>query len=160
MANIKIAQLTNQINIADTDLIIIETATSTNKMTIGTLKNLLGIQYGGVEDSGMNANGSWVSFKDGTMICTMPVRVLPTRVSVFLTNDATQSYWAFPKPFNSTPVVTAVIDGGNTKEALVSVINTADTSVNGLNIRAYHPTGSYDGATTVYAKAIAVGRWK
>lgn len=43
MANIKIAQLTNQTAISDNDLIIVETATSTNKMTVGNLKELLGI---------------------------------------------------------------------------------------------------------------------
>ena len=46
MANIKIAQLTNQTAISDGDLVIVETATSTNKMTIGTLKSLLGINEG------------------------------------------------------------------------------------------------------------------
>lgn len=40
MANIKIAQLTNQTTISDTDLVIVETATSTNKMTVGKLKEL------------------------------------------------------------------------------------------------------------------------
>ena len=38
---IKIAQLTNQTSLSDTDLVIIETATSTNKMTVGKLKELL-----------------------------------------------------------------------------------------------------------------------
>ena len=43
MANIKIAQLTNQTAISDTDLVIVETATSTNKMTVANLKEQLGI---------------------------------------------------------------------------------------------------------------------
>ena len=41
MANIKIAQLTNQTALSDNDLVIIESATSTNKMTVGTLKQKL-----------------------------------------------------------------------------------------------------------------------
>ena len=41
MANIKIAQLTNQTAISDNDLIIVETATSTNKMTVGKFKELI-----------------------------------------------------------------------------------------------------------------------
>ena len=41
MANIKIAQLTNQTSLSDADLMIIESATSTNKMTVGKFKELL-----------------------------------------------------------------------------------------------------------------------
>lgn len=68
MANIKIAQLTNQTAISDNDLIIVETATSTNKMTVGTLKGLLGIELGGVVESGSNANGNYIKYADGTLV--------------------------------------------------------------------------------------------
>ena len=65
MANIKIAQLTNQISLSDTDLVIIESATSTNKMSVGNLKKSLKIV-----ESGSNADGDWIKYSDGTMICT------------------------------------------------------------------------------------------
>lgn len=68
MANIKIAQLTNQIAISDNDLIIVETATSTNKMTVGKLKELLGINVGGIIESGSNANGNYIKYADGTLV--------------------------------------------------------------------------------------------
>lgn len=68
MANIKIAQLNNKTTLADSDSIIIETAEQTQKMTVGNLKNLLGIQYGGIEESGSNAYGTYIKYKDGTMI--------------------------------------------------------------------------------------------
>jgi len=69
MANIKIAQLTNKTALADTDLLIVEGATQTQKMTVGKLKELLGIQSGGIAESGTNANGMYVKFSDGTLIC-------------------------------------------------------------------------------------------
>ena len=43
MANIKIAQLTNATTISDTDIVLIEDATQTKKMTVANLKELLGI---------------------------------------------------------------------------------------------------------------------
>lgn len=58
MANIKIGQLTNKTTLSDTDIVIIEDATSTKKMTVGKLKEILGIDKGGVVDSGSNTNGS------------------------------------------------------------------------------------------------------
>lgn len=68
MANIKIAQLTNQTAISDNDLIIVETATSTNKMTVGKLKELLGINVGGIIESGSNVNGNYIKYADGTLV--------------------------------------------------------------------------------------------
>lgn len=59
MANIKIAQLTNQTAISDNDLIIVETATSTNKMTVGTFKDLIGVNDTRVVSYG-SAGGSRV----------------------------------------------------------------------------------------------------
>lgn len=41
MANIKIAQLTNKTTLADTDIVIVESATATEKMTVAKLKELL-----------------------------------------------------------------------------------------------------------------------
>ena len=71
MANIKIAQLTDKISLADTDLLIVESATQTMKMTVGKLKELLGIQGGGIEESGTGNGYSYTKYKDGTMTLLM-----------------------------------------------------------------------------------------
>ena len=72
MANIKIAQLTTQTALNDADVIIVENATSTNKMTVAKLKELLGIQLniplGGIVESGSNVNGNFIKYADGTLV--------------------------------------------------------------------------------------------
>lgn len=72
MANIKIAQLTTQTVLNDTDVIIVENATSTNKMTVAKLKELLGVQLniplGGIVEAGSNVNGSYIKYADGTLV--------------------------------------------------------------------------------------------
>lgn len=72
MANIKIAQLTTQTVLNDTDVIIVENATSTSKMTVAKLKELLGIQLniplGGIVDAGSNVNGNFIKYADGTLV--------------------------------------------------------------------------------------------
>lgn len=97
MANIKIAQLTNAITISDTDIVLIEDATQTKKMTVATLKSLLGINNGGVVDSGINANGRYIKFADGTLVMSRSVL-----------HDYAQNgyqYWPYPiEPYYLTGV--------------------------------------------------------
>lgn len=68
MADIKINQLPNLVTLNDTDYLIAENVAQTQKMTVAQLKEFLGIQYGGIEDSGTNVNGSYIKFKDGTLL--------------------------------------------------------------------------------------------
>ena len=125
MANIKIAQLTNQINIADTDLILIESATSTNKMTLGKLKELLGIQSGGIEESGNNANGRWIKYKDGTM-------EIFARKTYDGNTNGTQC--TFPQPFSEVSSIAlfaqveGIISGGaNVTYGCEKIVDTQST---------------------------------
>ena len=105
MANIKIAQLTNQTAISDNNLIIVETATSTNKMTVGKLKELLGIQSGGIVESGNNANGRYIKFSDGTLICYGSFQAGLTNTS---SGNGVYRYDVnFPMTFISNPMVSA-----------------------------------------------------
>jgi tRNA(Ile2) C34 agmatinyltransferase TiaS len=64
MANVKINQLPEQITISDSDVVVIETPTSTNKMTISNLKSLLGV----------NDNESWIKIDS----ITTPIQVTST----------------------------------------------------------------------------------
>ena len=73
MADVKINQLPEQTAISDTDVVIIETLTSTNKMTVGNFKELIGA----VVESGSNENGRYVKYGDGTIECffAQPLRL-------------------------------------------------------------------------------------
>ncbi len=112
-------------------------------------------------ESGSDSNGKWVKLYDGTMICTMPSRVLPDRLSVFDVNDATQVIWFFPQEFESSPTVIANINGANSKEGVTSNITTVNDDTDKATIRAFNVINpSYDPSTNVYATAIAIGRSK
>lgn len=159
MANIKIAQLTNQINISDTDLILIESATSTNKMTVGKLKELLGISSGGIVESGSNSNGSYIKFGDGTMVCyhnmTMDDWVSIPRGALYSTSS---KVWTFPVPFALTPTVTSQVNSmiPNTWTSLgTGGSNRFDTSVRVMGT-------VIDGSAQYIPSVslIAIGRWK
>lgn len=158
MANIKIAQLTNQINIVDTDLIIIESATSTNKMTVGKLKELLGISSGGIVESGSNANGSYVKFGDGTMICR-------GKFIATLSGDQSKAnlYVTYPMAFSNLDVILLLNPYGlNGDQASLELdsINCSGRPVGTEYFQAYirYLTGTVNYSVNVgYA---AIGRWK
>lgn len=106
MANIKIAQLTNKTSLADTDLIIVESATQTQKMTVGKFKEIVGIQEGGIVESGSNANGSYIKFADGTMICTHAITQSVAIDAAFAGGYRSSGYpWTYPLPFVGIPKV-------------------------------------------------------
>lgn len=100
MANKKIAQLTNKTTLADTDIIIVESATATEKMTVENLKTLLGIKGGGIEENGSTPNGYYVKYKDGTMICRNII-TLNELAYTATANDSLAKVWNFPTPFTA-----------------------------------------------------------
>ena len=110
---IKIAQLTNKTSLADTDLIIVESATQTMKMTVANLKNLLGLTGGLIEESGGNANGRYIKFSEGTMVCyfTAPTVEIPAGGTI-------TGLWTFPQEFNN--VNNMVVVGASRWHGVVS----------------------------------------
>lgn len=156
MANIKIAQLTNQTAISDGDLVIVETATSTNKMTVGKLKELIGIQEGGIVESGSGANGSYIKYADGTMICrkrvTSTVAVTVAWGSLFLSNDV--NLGNFQSAFTEIPTVTVTI-ARSTGGFIDGIRETSGGFVGKVGVVRANAT-----TDTFAFDIIAIGRWK
>lgn len=145
MANIKIAQLTNQTSLSDTDLVIIESATSTNKMTVGKLKELLGIQSGGIVESGSNSKGAYIKFSDGLLIqySLTPIGILANQSFADVT---------YPIPFTGANMIIPSQRNINVNDAVLSANNISTTTG-----RVYRNPVKNTQADFVY---IAIGRWK
>lgn len=155
MANIKIAQLTNQINIADTDLILIESATSTNKMTVGKFKELLGINQGGIVESGSNTNGAWIKYADGTMICRQRASTDATSIQNGSLYRSSNTTWSFPQTFIEAPSLSIQVDAGTAYGW--GGLGSAGVNSTQASFVAYSATSSTYGAAV---SLIAIGRWK
>lgn len=109
-------------------------------------------------ESGSNANGYYVKYNDGTMICTKSVSETFTSVSqwgaLYDTNfDA--GNWA--ETFISTPIVNAsIVSSSGFVEA---IRNTSTTAVGSITIA--RPTNiSSANPWTVTLNVIGIGRWK
>lgn len=110
-----------------------------------------------IVESGSNANGNWIKWADGTMICYLA----QSRTDVAITSAYGSLFlgavpWTFPQVFTATPVVTCsefIWGTGASWGAAVSPSTSAVTlRVYDVSIR---PAG-----TSTYVQAMAVGRWK
>ena len=111
----------------------------------------------GIIENGSNANGNYVKFEDGTMICT-----LDTIVSDQAINKSYGSLfwgsrtWNFPVAFIEKPAVSCGMFkwGTGMSWGNVSGITTTYATLVGIDI-AIRDTG-----TSTEIHAIAIGRWK
>lgn len=118
-------------------------------------------QIDNIVGSGSNANGSYLQFSDGTMICWYSYRVTASN-SKFATsygsiyhNGATT--WTFPVKFTGVPkiIATAYLKGGIGGFNITTVPN--DTAIAGYE----YSFTSYDfGAGNAGVDFVAIGRWK
>lgn len=111
----------------------------------------------GIIESGSNANGSYIKFTDGTMICTLDTTVSDQAIN--------RSYgdlywgprtWNFPVAFIEKPAVSCGMFkwGTGMSWGNVSGIATTYATLVGMD------TSSRDTGTSTKIHAMAIGRWK
>jgi hypothetical protein len=167
MANIKIAQLTNLLTLNDTDILIVETATTTGKMTVSKLNELLGIQLniplGGVVESGSNGNGSYIKFADGTMICSGTISTsIASNTALasgggFRTSSIVRDY---PQAFTDRPVISCSLEEYGSNNSIGVMV--APLPANPLT-QCFAQWRTVSGDSTARERSagyIAIGRWK
>lgn len=136
-----------------------------NERTIlGTVSQSAGVPTGAIIERGSNANGEYVKFADGTMICTHAITF--TNVAEFGDGTRTNPYrsdvenWIFPVIFSSAPNVTC--------SASVNLVDSPARMVFGL-YRSVGASATYnvqvlrvsDSPTVATADVdcFAIGRW-
>jgi hypothetical protein len=119
---------------------------------VGTVSESSGVPTGAIIERGSNANGSFVKYADGTMICTLP----PSDVS-FSPVTGYNFNWTFPAVFAALPYA---FPGGAARVsgAIISGVSVASfahsTSIVTLTWRS-----SINIDNVRELSAIAVGRW-
>lgn len=135
MANIKIAQLTNKTSLADTDLVIVESATQTMKMTIANLvtilRGLLGLHKNYIEN---------LYIPGGTQMA-FSIEEGSSRVFTFSTNTAGNYTQILVTRFPGFELVYTVI--GQSSQIITIATNASKTSIY------FIPTYSVRGFVTV-----------
>jgi hypothetical protein len=106
---------------------------------VGTVSEASGVPTGAIIESGSNANGEFVKYADGTLICT-----------VSAINGG--STWTFPVAFSSAPKMTnASVAGNNARFTTLGAPSTTSVATFGWLV-----SGS---ASTAASDLCAIGRW-
>ena len=118
-----------------------------------------GSKWGNVTafDSGSNANGSYMKFPDGTLICWKNLTVSGTFSAwgnVFI-SDA-MSLGSFPYTFYAVPAVTVTPRNTDTAGSVVNLNNVSTTSCGEVRCQ----RGTTLGTSQFTFSIIAIGRWK
>jgi hypothetical protein len=120
---------------------------------LGTVSESAGIPTGGIIEKGPgSANGEFIKFADGTMICWDYATT--TQSSSTATGDlfrtTTTATWTFPAAFSVAPVVSGQADASGRLLAL-DLPTTTD-----VDFRQYSATSS---GTLINVRLTAIGRW-
>jgi len=121
---------------------------------VGTVSESSGIPTGDIMERGSNANGEFVKFADGTMICTMSdTRSIDTNDNAVLSGGRylLGTDLSFPSTFDSAPVVSSSSSDSATWA------NARNETTTTYRYAVYSNTGSDRGSVTI--KTTAIGRW-
>jgi hypothetical protein len=125
---------------------------------LGTVSQSGGIPTGAIVERGSNANGEYVKFADGTMICTNSNFAIGDRTTAITPLYTTSSLtWTFPAAFIAQPVFQGFPYAGATSAWGFITLGTASSS--SLTSAVFRVVGMTSVAGTGSVSLLAVGRW-
>jgi hypothetical protein len=116
---------------------------------LGTVSESGGVPTGAIIERGSNANGEYVKYADGTMICTFRSRFLG--VSFLISAGDTLS-WTFPSAFSEIDHLTVNLTNDTSTFNGLAYSSNTDLSTTSVLIRNH-------GSNATYFVAQAIGRW-
>lgn len=128
-------------------------ASAVAQSIVGTVSQSAGTPTGAIIETGSNANGEYIKYADGTMICTYrDATGLDTSSAAGSIFQSSSNYtWTFPVAFASAPLFVSATVEGQARWATMSAPTT--TSVT------YQQKNSASAAGLAAARLLAIGRW-
>jgi hypothetical protein len=125
--------------------------TAVTQPIVGTVSQSAGIPTGAIFESGSNANGEYVKYADGTMICTFSGAAQTcTTADGSIFKAAASDTWTFPVVFSSTPTVTGSSQSNARWVCIGGMTTSSCTYINRSGVSA-------GGGSTILL--MAIGRW-
>lgn len=126
---------------------------------LGSVSQSAGVPTGAIIESGSNANGFYVKWACGTMMCRQylaPANRNTSTACGSLYAEASLSTWTYPAEFASAPTITALGSRGAT-DASVPFIHLRDFTATACTYRFLNTISS--ASVTVSGHLVAWGRW-
>jgi phage baseplate assembly protein gpV len=120
---------------------------------LGTVSQSGGVPTGAIIESGSNANGEFVKYADGTMICWNYAAgaVTTTSGTGSIFRSASDTTWTFPASFSVAPTCSGQADSASVRWLLLNA--PSETSVS------FRHAGPVSSAAEVQTRLMAIGRW-
>ena len=147
-----IVNMTEKTTPEDTNLLVIEDAVDTKKITFANLVNPIK----DIVDSGSNSNGSYIRFSDGTMICSKKAFISRS----FENNTGIREAWEFPATFIQDAIVIPNATAPGTSEVLPSRIHAKFTGSGATSSAQISTQNTFGITLTISVDVVAIGRWK
>lgn len=122
---------------------------------VGAVSQSAGVPTGGIIERSSNANGEYVKFADGTMICTGTVSgSVATSIASGALYYSSALSWSFPAPFAAVPAVSCSPSGASANLWASEVAGSTTTSA-----CAFYIMNTASQTVSVVRRLIAIGRW-
>lgn len=120
---------------------------------LGAVSQTAGVPTGGIIERGSNANGEYVKYADGTMICWLyegtDLSAATASGSIFISAGAVT--WTFPVAFSVAPVASGQAESTSVRWIFFGAPTT--TTVN------YRQASSVTSSGSIGNRLLAIGRW-
>lgn len=179
MANIKVSEMTEATSFDDGDYTMIVQANQNKKIAkeniFSDLKNEIttnatnisnindeisdiNTEISNIIESGSNANGNWIKYSDGTMICTAKKQITTTRNTTYgvLYVSPKINAFLYPETFITINSIVLNAEAQNNSVWLI----TADLGTEAQTPTFYIAGVTSAGSNTYYINYTAIGKWK
>ena len=114
-----------------------------------------------ITESGSNANGSYIKFDDGTMICRVWNFTLDSTGWLVRQGDSLSKIWTFPMQFVDANInVSGSITNTGTAQAWCTSFVGLNPSANNVEVILAHITHTFTQGNSALVSVMAIGRWK
>ena len=141
-----------------------DTTTPLNATNLNTLQDNVETAINGILESGSNANGSYIKFSDGTMVCYSTqlfsnVNCSTAWGNIYSNSNDKRNFNNFPVSFVDEPIVTMRLATGNADGWIMSAnINGGPSTTNPGGWQMCRATSN--SSCNIYVSYIAIGKWK
>lgn len=124
-----------------------------SRNSVGPVAQSAGVPTGALIESGVNSNGRYVRYADGTQICYHTISGNTTRnaYGTAMYQSASET-WNYPAAFSAAPI----ISGFSVDSGFVGLMSSVGNTSSSAPLRAISPAAS---VTNMNLYAMAVGRW-
>lgn len=130
---------------------------------VGAVSQAGGLPTGALIESGINSNGAYIRWADGTQICSQVGSITPTMATasgaLFSNDEAGQYVWTFPATFVAIPTMSSGVSRATFDSRRIFITYNGDNPVTTTQAKLSFASTTSAASLGLRLYAIAFGRW-